>query len=95
MLSAQDLKKLADLSRISVSDEELESLGKEIEPILNYVKEVSTVVGDSAALPPTAGALRNVLREDANPHEGSLHTENLLGQAPDRDGNHLKVKKIL
>ena len=37
----------------------------------------------------------NVMREDVNPHESGLYTEKILEQAPTREGNYIKVKKIL
>ncbi len=55
MLSIDELKKIANLARISVSDEELIALGEEIEPILNYVKEVSAIVASD-----TSGAAKAV-----------------------------------
>ena len=39
--------------------------------------------------------MRNVMREDANPHESGIYTEKMLEQAPAREGNYIKVKKIL
>ncbi len=35
------------------------------------------------------------MRDDADPHEAGLYTEDLLKAAPGRDGNYVKVKKIL
>ena len=37
----------------------------------------------------------NVMREDKDPHEAGLYTEKILEQAPAREGDYIKVKKIL
>ena len=37
MISKEDIKKLADLARIDIKDEEAENLGKEMDDILEYV----------------------------------------------------------
>lgn len=37
----------------------------------------------------------NVMREDGEPHESGLYTEKLLSAAPQREGQYIKVKKIL
>jgi aspartyl-tRNA(Asn)/glutamyl-tRNA(Gln) amidotransferase subunit C len=85
---------LAGLARIEIEDAEAEKLASEFGAILKYVGEVQSVVpvedGDSDG--PT---LKNVMREDVNPHESGLYTEAILSQAPQREGDYLKVKKIL
>lgn len=42
-----------------------------------------------------AGELRNVMREDRDPHAPKIHTEDLLDSAPARKGDYVVVKKIL
>ena len=39
--------------------------------------------------------VRNVLRPDENPHEPGAFTEEILAEAPKRQGQYVKVKKIL
>ena len=94
MISEQEIEKLAALSRIAVSAEEKESLRKSMDSILNYVEQVQKVSKglDSGK---KAGLHRNVMREDNNPHESGIFTEVLLSVAPKRDGQYVKVKKIL
>ncbi|MEK7530882.1 MAG: Asp-tRNA(Asn)/Glu-tRNA(Gln) amidotransferase subunit GatC [Patescibacteria group bacterium] len=94
-VSTDDVKKLAELSRLALTEGEVEKLRSEIESILAYVAVVQKV-----DLPPGIAAsphldLQNVMREDGEPHAGSIYSEDMLSQAPARDGNFLKVKKIL
>ena len=85
---------LAKLSRISISDEEAESLSHEFESILNYVSEVKEV-SNSPRKDLGEFETRNVMREDNAGHESGIYTEKILNEAPARQDNFIKVKKIL
>ena len=94
MLEIKDIEKLAKLARIQLSQEEMEKLLKEVDPILGYVtqlKEVVSTVGEEKK----AGELRNVIRDDANVTEIGTNTKNIVADMPDSQDNYLKVKKIL
>lgn len=95
MISADDVKKLAELSRLSLKDEEVEKLRGEIDSILAYVDVLKTVELPTNPTDSPYLELENVMREDTDPHEAGIHTERLLSQMPRREGNFLKVKKIL
>ena len=94
MISKNDVKKLAILSRVEVADNELEDVAAEIESILAYVGQINTA---SASLADSVEdySLVNVMREDSNPHTTGENTEILLNSAPQREGQYVKVKKIL
>jgi aspartyl-tRNA(Asn)/glutamyl-tRNA(Gln) amidotransferase subunit C len=117
MLEVKDIEKLAKLARIELTEEEKQTLLKEVDPILNYVaqlKEVSAKVKTSSAgstlrltedlITPSAsrradlpkvGEHRNVMREDEVKNESGGNTDILVSEFPDKQGNSLKVKKIL
>jgi aspartyl-tRNA(Asn)/glutamyl-tRNA(Gln) amidotransferase subunit C len=86
---------LAKMARIELKEEEVESLSHEFEAILNYVGDVKNADTTSLTLGDQREALINVMREDTGSHEPSLYTQKLLAQAPSREGDYLKVKKIL
>ena len=92
-IELKDVEHLSGLARISISDNEKEVLRHDLEEILAYVSKIKDAVAELGA--PEAGELRNVLREDTNPHEAGLHTEDLLNAASAREGDRLLVKKIL
>lgn len=94
MITKEEVQKLADLSLLAVTEQELERFTGEIDGILNYVSELSTLTAEHDATP-AVPELRNVMREDANPHEPGLYTEALLAAAPDRKDGYVRVKKIL
>ena len=93
-MNAEEVLKLAKLARIEVSDEEAESLSHEFDAILNYVGEVKKITNVELRTKNEYPS-RNTLRPDTNPHESGIYTEAILENAPDREGNYLKVKKIL
>jgi len=87
-----DVRALAQLARLEVSDEELAKLEREIPDILKFVETIQSVSGKETAPSP---ALINVMRADENPHEGGMYTEALLKAAPARVGNRIAVKQVI
>lgn len=97
-MNAEEVLKLAKLARIGVSAEEAESLSHEFEAILGYVgqvKEISNLNESNKVNSAENFPLRNVLREDTNPHESGKFSEAILKNAPSREGDYINVKKIL
>lgn len=92
-IELKDVEHLAGLARIAVSEDEKKILQHDLEEILAYVSQVTEVTAELGV--PTAGDLRNVMREDGLPHEAGIFTEDILKQAPKREGNRISVKKIL
>lgn len=93
-MEKQDVERLATLARIELTEEEAASFATEITSILGYVSEIDEITGNTSG-EKQVGAVYNVLREDSNSHEGGTYTEDILGEAPDRVGRYIQVKKIL
>jgi aspartyl-tRNA(Asn)/glutamyl-tRNA(Gln) amidotransferase subunit C len=92
MITTQDLEHLAKLSRIKLTEDDKKSLIKEFDSILGYVdqlKKVEVNMDGASRL----GAVKNVVREDAVISSDSR--EELLNEAPDREGEYVAVKKII
>jgi aspartyl-tRNA(Asn)/glutamyl-tRNA(Gln) amidotransferase subunit C len=87
--------KLAKLARIEIGGNEAENLTREFDAILDYVGEVKSVKVSPSVSDFQGEPLINVMREDMEPHETGLYTQKLLEQAPAREGDYIKVKKIL
>jgi len=98
-MNAEEVLKLAKLARIEISVEEAENLSHEFEAILNYVGQVKEISGNmvlgEAGQKSEMFPHHNVLRGDSNPHESGIYTEKILENAPAREGDYIKVKKIL
>jgi aspartyl-tRNA(Asn)/glutamyl-tRNA(Gln) amidotransferase subunit C len=93
-MNKDEVLKLAKLARIKILPEEAEALSHEFDRILEYVGEVKgiNIKSDGEKSVPHT---KNVFREDTSPHETGLYTADLLDQSPEREGDYLKVKKIL
>jgi len=87
------MKQLALLSRIELSDDELETLRGEMEHILGYVEKVGELAPAERVL--DAGVHRNVMRDDGDVRSAGMYTETLVTAAPGREGDFIRVKKIL
>jgi len=98
MLSESEVKKIAKLARIEVNDEEVEKFKGELSSILDFVKKLSEVNTDGVEpLYQTAG-LVNSVRTDENRGEFVMNEdlrEKLIGQAPHKESNFVKVKSVL
>lgn len=87
-----DVAKLAELSRIAMSDEEMKELEKEIPEILSFVEQIAEAGGE---VKKETGEHYNIMREDGEPHETGLHTEEMLKAMPNEKNGYLKVRKII
>ena|SRR3989344_9081145 len=94
VMDKEKVLNLAKLARVELAGDEAESLSHEFGAILDYVGEVRGATNNQR---PTTNdnPIRNVMREDREPHEAGLYTKELLEQAPARKGDYIKVKKIL
>jgi len=93
MLEKKDVEKLANLSRMEVSEDEKAVLLKDLEEILGYVSEVQEVVTGDVV--PEEGKLHNVMRQDENPHKSGEFSKEIMEEAPNTKDGYVKVKKIL
>jgi len=93
MIGPKDIEKLAELSRMKITDEERDSLLKDIDPILEYVSQLNEATEGASSF--NLPEHRGVMREDGEPHESGLWTKEILEQAPEAEGGFVKVKKIL
>lgn len=93
-ISINDVKRLADLSALRVTDDEATALLGQLNEILNFVEQLSEV--DTTGVEPTyqVTGLENVMREDRVIDYG-LDREALLKNAPDSQDGQIKVKRVL
>jgi aspartyl-tRNA(Asn)/glutamyl-tRNA(Gln) amidotransferase subunit C len=86
------VKKLAELSRLDVTEEEVNQLVGELGSILDYVSQINGALTEEIEL---QYSTVNVLREDSVTTQTGIYTENLLALAPQSEKGFVKVKKIL
>jgi aspartyl-tRNA(Asn)/glutamyl-tRNA(Gln) amidotransferase subunit C len=92
-ISAAEVRHLAVLARIDLSESEIESLTSELSQIVESVAKVSEVA--TADVPATSHPmpLTNVFRPDVV--VPSLSVQQALSSAPDREGDRFRVPPIL
>ncbi|HWH33209.1 MAG TPA: Asp-tRNA(Asn)/Glu-tRNA(Gln) amidotransferase subunit GatC [Egibacteraceae bacterium] len=92
-LSTDDVRHVARLARLALSDEEVEALRSQLSDILAYAEQVGEAAGGD--VPPTSHAypLANVFRAD-EPHE-SLSPEEAISTAPEAEDGRFRVPKIV
>ena len=94
MISRADIERLALLSRLNVTAEEMVALEKDFAAILGYVGQVSAAaVGE---VEEELSPVRNVMREDvATVCAVGGSREALAAAFPRRDGDYLAVRKVI
>lgn len=92
-LNRQEVAHLARLSRLSLSDEELDQFAPQLDEILSWVARVGEAT--SADIPPTTSseARVNVFRPDVV--RPSLDRDEVLAQAPATEDGRFRVPRIL
>lgn len=93
-ITISDVLKLARLSKISLSEDELKEFNDEINEIINYIDQLASV--DVKGLTPTdqVTGLTNVTRNDEIIDYG-ISTDQLLKNVPQKEANQIKVKRVL
>jgi aspartyl-tRNA(Asn)/glutamyl-tRNA(Gln) amidotransferase subunit C len=93
-LTRDDVLKLAQLARLDLSDDEVESFKNELAEILQYVEMLDNV--DVNGLEPTSQVtgLVNVSRDDTVKDYGYTATD-LLQNVPERQEDLIKVKRMI
>jgi len=93
-LSRDAVLKLAQLSRLKLTDEEIERFREELSSILDYVEVLDKV--DTKGLEPTyqVTGLRNVMRRD-EVKDYQAKPKELMKNAPAVEKNQFKVKRVL
>jgi aspartyl-tRNA(Asn)/glutamyl-tRNA(Gln) amidotransferase subunit C len=92
-ITRADVAHLARLSRLALSDDELDQMAGQLEVIINSVARVSEVA--DADVPPTSHSvpLTNVFRPDEL--QPSLTPEAALAGAPATEDQRFRVPRIL
>ena len=92
-ISADDVRKVAKLARLNLPDDKIATYTGQLESILGYVSQLEQV--DTTGVPETTRAVEvtNVTRQD----DVNLTPirEEILNQAPQREGDFFRVPKIL
>ena len=92
-ITEDEVKKVAELARLKLDNNQVKHHAKQIEKILDYINQLEKV--DTNGVPSTTRAIEviNVVRNDAN--NKFENRDELLNLAPDRENDFFKVPKII
>lgn len=93
-ITVNDVKYVASLAKIAITDDEAARLTAELDAILGYVRQLESV--DTTGLEPTyqVTGLKNVMRPDEIVNYGTTR-EDLLKNAPRQRDGYIEVPKVL
>lgn len=98
-MQLEDIKKLANLARIDMSEKEMQEIAKSFDSILAYVGQVQEVSKaknmESLTKKSEDYFLHNVMRDDVVTNNRGEYTEKIVAEMPDTQDGFLKVKQIL
>ena len=92
-ISSDDIRKVAQLARLDLPADKIATYTEQLESILGYVGQLQQV--ETEGVPETTRAVEvtNVTREDGV--DPTPVREDILNQAPQREGDFFRVPKIL
>mgnify|MGYP006263405261 FL=1 len=92
-ITKEEVRKVAELARLELNENEINNHAEQLEKILEYIKQLEEI--DTNEVPCTTRAIEvvNVFRKDKK--QNSDCKEELLDLAPSREDEYFKVPKIL
>ena len=93
-ITREDINHLADLSNLSLSDKEAESLEKDLGNIVNYISELKELNTDNVEPTYQVFEMENVWRPDEIETQ-EANREALLNLTVEEKENQIKVPKVL
>ncbi|MEI7690129.1 MAG: Asp-tRNA(Asn)/Glu-tRNA(Gln) amidotransferase subunit GatC [bacterium] len=93
-ITKEQVRELAVLARLGLTEQEVASLAKEMTAFLDYFQTLEEV--DTEKVIPTSQVsdLKNVLREDVR-RVSKITLNDKLQNAPSREKDFIRVKKVL
>ena len=92
-ISSDEVKKVAQLARLELNENEINQHAEQLEKILEYIKQLEKI--NTEDIPCTTRAIEvvNVLRKDEK--KNYENSEEILDLAPSRENKFFKVPKII
>ena len=92
-ISSDEVKKVAQLARLELNENEIDQHAEQLEKILEYIKQLDEINTDNIPCTTRAIEVVNVLRKDEK--KDYKNSEELLDLAPSRENKFFKVPKII
>ena len=92
-ISSNEVKKVAQLARLELNENEIKKHAEQLENILGYIKQLEKIDTDNIPCTTRAIEVVNVFRKDEK--KDYKNSEELLNLAPSRENQFFKVPKII
>ena len=92
-MSDYQIRALAHLARLELTDQEIRSIGPQLERILGFVEQLSSL--DTEHVEPMTTALDVINRWASDVPGGSIEREDALRNSPLNDGEYFRVPPVL
>ena len=92
-ISSDEVKKVAQLARLELNENEIQKHAEQLEKILEYINQLEKIDTDNIECTTRAIEVANVLRKDEK--KNYKNPEELLDLAPSRENKFFKVPKII
>lgn len=92
-MQIDDIKKLAELARLDMTEDEMANLAYEFDPIIAYVGQIQEA--SQSLNHDTQYVQTNIVREDVVTNKEGEYADRILAEMPDKQNGYLKVKQIL
>ena len=92
-ITKEEVNKVAHLARLELNENEVNNHAKQLEKILDYIRQLEKIDTDDVPCTTRAIEVVNVFRKDER--RNSDCNEELLELGPSREENFFKVPKII
>jgi aspartyl-tRNA(Asn)/glutamyl-tRNA(Gln) amidotransferase subunit C len=92
-ISRDEVTYIAGLARLTLTDDEIDLYAQQLSDILGYIEQLNELDVDNVEPMSHVLDIINVMREDK--HLPSLSREDVMANAPDHDGEHFKVPRVV
>ena len=92
-ITKEEVNKVAHLARLELNENEINNHAKQLEKILEYIRQLEKIDTDDVPCTTRAIEVVNVLRKDERKNFDC--NEELLELGPSREDNFFKVPKII
>ena len=92
-ISSDEVKKVAQLARLELNENEIDQHAEHLEKILDYIQQLEKINTEKIACTTRALEAVNVFRKDEQ--KDYENSDELLDLAPSRENKFFKVPKII
>jgi aspartyl-tRNA(Asn)/glutamyl-tRNA(Gln) amidotransferase subunit C len=94
MISEEEVKHIAKLARLGLTQVEVKKMQKELSSILDYIKKLKKVDVSKIESSTHPIKIENIMRKDEESKRPKVKSQGLLELAPEKKAGYLKVKSI-